>query len=403
MSVLPREDTPIVMIAYADHTKEIELHHCSPAVIEAIQACLGMATNNEKYSIILEFILERIPYTKHPEVFPRLYEAFLEKNDLYNRLERIIITGDTSYKTKPPHVQSFQDFCQKVPEWGSSKTSYVCFRDDPAFGGEITLKQREQYSALCYLHAPCVLIYYLRRKTDPSYNGLIEISKYIKNVFSGDMLYSHLFENNGGDSLEMLKFLTTHKNKIHSINTDELSVETFEKYGPLLIHSFLVYDDLCDLSISSHTKQTFRNTFYESTPLIETAQAIKQCLSFPSLCGNSAAIPLSPLTSSSSSPSLTPHVHNFFPVAQCVPRRKHALLLIGIRKCGSEYRFLYQNWWDRKQFFESDMWYMDMCEAEIHYIKDPITQILDTELVYGDFVETCWDTFEVRGTDISQR
>jgi uncharacterized protein YqgQ len=340
--------------------------------------------NHEDCKKILDFIYRYLDCCKYPDIYRQLREAFQYNDRLFDRLERIVLIGDTASDKVPDDVQTFESFCEKNPAWKNPE-SYVCFRDDPQYKGKCVLKQRVQHSALCYIHAPSVLLYYLYKRNHPEFHELIDISHYIKNNFNNELLYKHLFGDIGGDSLDLLRHLTMHKVSIKCVNVEDITQEMLKKYGPMLAHSFLVYEDLIRLNISSHNERTYEMSLHENKQRINYFRNSRQ-LSFSSLndlsmeCfneenifkdakGNACCVKISEL----------------------IPDKKHALLLVGIRKDENDTYYLFQNWWKGKQFFEANSFYVEKCEVAINFVKEEIQEFLQTDLICGEYFETCCD------------
>jgi hypothetical protein len=73
---------------------------------------------------------------------------------------------------------------------------------------------------------------------------------------------------------------------------------------------------------------------------------------------------------------------------------RHSMVLIGARKTSKgEYYFLLQNWWQGRCFIEVSGEYMHHCQAQITFVKKPITRKceLATFLSEALFAETSAD------------
>jgi hypothetical protein len=429
---------------------------------------------------IISFIREYIDYKKYPTIPSQLKFAFENRDNLYERLERIAQTGDTARDKVPEDVQTWEQFCETNPSWKSPE-SYVCFRDDPLYHNKFVLKQRVQHSALCYIHAPSVLLYYLYKRNHPEFNELIDISHYIRNNFNNDLLYKHLFGDIGGDSLDLLRHLTKHKVAIKVSNIEDVNREKLQKYGPMLAHSFLVYEDLIHSEISTHDQKTFTSELtgsdsvrpshfftnsrqfsvskifvsdnnindltsikdvkenntnnYDNKFIGNNNEDIVNCNTNDNIKdenknkdeneNNNISIKNkdeNKYTNNNLNDDEVININNFKNIfsdargfstslegafseerylsprnsranSPRVPDKKHALLLVGIRhdsNTNSDY-FLFQNWWKGKQFFEANIWYLDKCEVLINYVRDEINEFLKTDLICGEYFETCCD------------
>jgi len=140
--------------------------------------------------------------------------------------------------------------------------------------------------------------------------GMIDISGLTHNTFTSKQLEDHIFNDYGGSSEIMLKFIlepnSAISNLIPQIET------TLKEYGPLLVSRFEVYEDFYNDSIHS----------YSGRPQ-----------------GNYIGL--------------------------------HAMVLIGIRHENNSTSYLLQNWWKQKQFVEVDHVYLKACSPVLFYVKTP--------------------------------
>jgi hypothetical protein len=229
------------------------------------------------------------------------------------RLDRILrIEGDKTDCKIPYDVQSFDAFCKIVGEWSCSKNSYVFHRDHPKVSSKDVLVQRAQLSGLCYIHGPDMLQHYLvSMNSDKA--GMIDISKLIHDTFDAKQLEEHIFNDHGGSSDVMLKYILEPNSVIAS--TDILNIEErLQEHGPLLVARFQVH-------VNFHEDN---GTFiYHGKPEGKT-------------------------------------------------KGLHAMILIGTRKDGNGKRlFLLQNWWKQKQFVEVDEEYLGACEPILFFVRTP--------------------------------
>jgi len=71
-----------------------------------------------------------------------------------------------------------------------------------------------------------------------------------------------------------------------------------------------------------------------------------------------------------------PLSHIGLPVSGATEVRTHAMVLIGYRKVGEDFRFLVQNSWSSKPFFEVDAVYLGGCDAVLTFVRTPQTHVL---------------------------
>jgi hypothetical protein len=338
-------------------------------------------------NLLIEFVTSKLNCTQqHLEDTIKAIKNKDNPNFLYKRLSRIVLMGDIALDTIPQGVQTWDMFCDRIPEWRDQQKSYVCFRDDENYKSKNVLKQRVQNSALCYLHAPSLLVYYLYKKTHPEFNEIIDITAFIRNNFTKELLTKHIFEDFGGNSLQIFKDITKHEARIKACNIEEIDKNFLVKYGPVLAHSFLIYDDMIDMNISSHTIGNFKNSF----AIISSNSISKLSL------GQISQISLSDLSISNVKNTVSDisDISDTNDTKQ-IPDKCHALLLIGVRTDNKNKKYyLFQNWWREKQFFEADEEYLIQCEVELHYAAEKVVSIQNNIFLYGEYFETNCDVCE---------
>jgi hypothetical protein len=217
------------------------------------------------------------------------------------------------------HTFTFEEF----PGYANVTSSVIRMVNDPK-----TLVQRVQRSSLCYMHAPVVTQYYsiwnTKLKEDPgatSDHGMIDITAQIATYFKGDDLYSHVFEDKGGDSTLFLRRILHAKSSLFGLPPEMSSYEqvadALRKYGPALVPAFLVHKDFVNMSI---------------------------------------------------------HHHHGLPDEKH-PIDGHSMVLVGVRidEAGMIY-YLFQNWWPGKQFVEVSREYFLaslLAELPFYFIRTP--------------------------------
>jgi hypothetical protein len=241
--------------------------------------------------------------------------------------------GDKSLDNLPDDVMSFEQFCEKVPEWKDPASSYVCFRDDLSM--KESLVQRVERSGLCYIHAPVVLQHYLVTKGKNSVEkiGMINISTYIRDQFELNKLEKYIFENDGGSATIILDLILESGSKMSTGSPCLIQFETTLKmYGPHLVSQFMVYEDF----------EKNGNLIYHGTPS-----------------------------------------------GKCIGR--HAMVLVGVRKENEKMKFLLQNWRAKKQFVEVDDEYLTECGAFVSYVQTQQTKIPVHFTTTNFFFAECMD------------
>jgi hypothetical protein len=239
-----------------------------------------------------------------------------------------------------PNLQTWDLFCEANPAWNSEK-AYVCFRDDPRYNGKFVLKQCVQSQGLSFIHAPVVLLHYLYLRSHPEFDKMIDITELAICAQTGLLDCGEIIQpfKISGNSLDLFRHLTKHKVLMKSCNIEDITIDKLKQYGPLLVHSLTVLDDLIFGSISSHIgrpKDPYSSTIYEVN-------------------------------------------------------KKHSILCVGMREEDGKKYFLFQNWWRGKQFFETDAEFLEQCEPQIHYAYNDVYQFISAKLVSGDYFETSCD------------
>ena len=279
---------------------------------------------NEKDAAAMEFLREKVLVDYYPPVRDAEIRWILDPSSAPNdklrkkyesskeRLDRILeAKGDVVSDVIPAEVQHFDAFTNQIPEW----------RDATAVVPKEHMVQRVQKSGLCYIHGPDVLQHYLVLRSGTA-SGMINIVLYIKQHFTAEQLYGHIFGNHGGSSATILEHILLPKSILlpfGNYNNPSYIAELFNTYGPALVSLFVVHNSFTDSKQLSHT--TLPNDDDD-------------------VLG------------------------------------RHAMVMIGYRKTdGGEYRFLIQNWWTEKQFLEVSPEYLEACRATLHFVKTPQTEI----------------------------
>ena len=169
-----------------------------------------------------------------------------------SRLDRLLANeGDVVSDTIPEGVQTFSDFCSLHSLWNDPLTSFIFHRDHPSVASKSNvLRQRSQLSGLSYIHGPDLLQHYLLEMNSEGAVGMIDISKLIRDSFSTRSLEKHIFDDEGGSSIDMLKTILQEGSVMASANraySDQL-----RDYGPGLVSAFNVHPDFANCSVFKH-------------------------------------------------------------------------------------------------------------------------------------------------------
>ena len=169
-----------------------------------------------------------------------------------DRLKTIVCTsGDTRSDFIPSEVQSWDHaMSNELAHWDSNGTAttgeyYVWSTGfDQRWPPEAKRPfQRSQRSRLCYMHAPILLISYIRRSRCQKDVRMINMIEWMRTSFSSRLLHRHIFENLGGDSQDILQKLLGGPGPRRTVPKQwcEIDQDVFRLYGPALVCRFGVY------------------------------------------------------------------------------------------------------------------------------------------------------------------
>eukprot|EP00291_Cryptomonas_curvata_P027264 CAMPEP_0172160930 /NCGR_PEP_ID=MMETSP1050-20130122/5835_1 /TAXON_ID=233186 /ORGANISM="Cryptomonas curvata, Strain CCAP979/52" /LENGTH=262 /DNA_ID=CAMNT_0012830755 /DNA_START=144 /DNA_END=932 /DNA_ORIENTATION=+ len=226
----------------------------------------------------------------------------------------------------PPEVQSWAQFKVIVPEWDDVPNSFVWFRDAISSNP----LQRAQNAGLCYIHTPVLLVSYLQLKLGMKDGKMINIVKWIKDSFNAEDLRRHIFDDEGGDSKDILSSFMSDFIKPWF----EVDAALMLEYGPAMVSRFSVSEDFADADQLRHHGK--------------------------------------------------PGV---------LVKGRHSMLLVGVRfeklsDGNVEKIFLLQNWWKQKQFVEFSESYLVACKAEAVFVKGPQHLLSTIPSVIANYAET---------------
>ena len=116
--------------------------------------------------------------------------------------------------------------------------------------------QRHQLSGLCYMHAPAVVQYYniwhhaIKQGTETDHK-MLDLARVIRDTFSADKLYQHVFKDDVDSSSMFLKFILQPESIILPSVPDRFQ-DDLEQYGPGLVAQFEVHGDFFDSNVRHH-------------------------------------------------------------------------------------------------------------------------------------------------------
>ena len=106
--------------------------------------------------------------------------------------------------------------------------SYVVFRDHHDLNSKPhALVERFQTSGLCYMHAPVVLQHSLVAMTNTEKIPMLDMVKYLRMYMPPKELHYHVWENQGGDSLDFLTHILNSPPKFISVSNLGLTTTDF--------------------------------------------------------------------------------------------------------------------------------------------------------------------------------
>ena len=236
-----------------------------------------------------------------------------------HRLDRLLTTGgDAVSNTIPEGVQTLENFVSSNTLWSDPLKSFIFHRDHPSVAKKANvLRQRAQLSGLCYIHGPDLLQHYLVEMHNAGPVGMIDISKLIRDCFSSRKLEKHIFDDEGGNSLEMLNFILE-KDSLSINGNINTYCQQLRDYGPGLVSLFRVHEGFNDRSVHKHHGR---------------------------LQGKYVGL--------------------------------HCMVIIGSATDPTSGKSIYllQNFWKQKQFIEVDEEYLENSGAVLHFVKTSQTQI----------------------------
>lgn len=251
------------------------------------------------------------------------------------RLTTIVEKGEMSPTRVNLDVDSmFEDFLIKHDEWNGAE-AFVVFRDHQDLHGKShALVERFQKSGLCYMHACVVIQHYLVAMNNEVEIPMLNMAEFLKVHMPADILYQHIWNNKGGDSLEFLKSILKETPESESIHhcSNRKDLESMDQclrsYGPGLVSGFSV-------------SKSFIGDDWQH------------------LGKNQAK----------------------------VFEGRHAMVLVGNRIVNGNQRFLLQNWWKSKAYIEIDVDYLISSNATVHFIKERQLEMGDFPTNYETLVE----------------
>jgi hypothetical protein len=235
----------------------------------------------------------------------------------------------------PADVTSFQQAMRMMPKWDDPLTSYIFHRDDPDIlpeNRDQVLLQRVLEKEAGYLHAPVILQHYVvsKRKKSRMSPEILDIAKYIREVFKHEQLFNHIFLDKGMPSTDFLSMILDHDSVIRKVDFEFIDAAFLREHGPVLLSEFPICDDFA----------------------ADDGRLVHDLAE----CDDPApGAPRPPPVACANRRNFTLYTDEA--TGRCV--RYHAMLIIGARTEGASRRFLVQNWWRRHQFLELSIEYLE--------------------------------------------
>jgi hypothetical protein len=246
-----------------------------------------------------------------------------------------------------------------VAEWAILDGSYTVFDEKVQ---EIVL--RKQLSKKCFLHAPAVLGGYLVQHATESFQGMVDLTKFVRHYFCDESLSRLVAHDLGGDSMDVLRSLVGEAGFLirrpRSATFVENIVSYLKLYGAALVRSFEIDD----------TMMAFRQPMLVSSDVIMAR--LHTVLQYTKdtdeqLYGNWKTLVAEWATQDEY--ERIPLFDNYVPGIT----RLHAMVLVGYRHdIGRGYNFLLQNWWPHMQFLEVTAEFLMASQAEVVFVDEPV-------------------------------
>ncbi|KAJ3232578.1 hypothetical protein HDU78_006982 [Chytriomyces hyalinus] len=283
----------------------------------------GMDTSQPQEKLLLFLYAKGILAKESPEERKPIFNAVLHGSsqvsaERLKRLTTIVNVGEKSPMRATLDAKTFFDaFVELHPEWAPGEGVFVAHRDHPDLHGkEHALVERFQKIGLCYMHAPVVLQHYLVAMNNTERTPMLNIADFLKTKMNGTQLYHHIWDNQGGDSLEFLKSILAkkpdRKGIVHKLVNDTTDLTSLLKTnGPGLVSGFRVTSDF-------NARQWQHEGYSREGEVVG----------------------------------------------------RHAMLLIGCREAGGKVWYLLQNWWKTKAYVEVDIAYLAASECLVHFVTE---------------------------------
>ena len=259
-----------------------------------------------------------------------------------------IVSAEGDIDTFSQNHELYKNVC-KTYELYLQKEESVGFLQ----ASEATLFVRHQKDGNCFLQAPCVLAAYWQQKHGLTEGAPVDVSKFIRHSFTDDQLIKYVIENNGGDSIDVLKKIISEDISTFKGSYLELNPENIEKclsqYGAGLVSSFKVDSKFANAIANSKLGYVqFRGT---TRGLVQIKYSPKDEKD----------------TGSSSSYDGDRHKERITNDGSKVVEETHAMILIAARRDKNNIWLILQNSWEDMPLVEVSLDYLVACDASISF------------------------------------
>lgn len=242
------------------------------------------------------------------------------------RLANLLLGYDFAGIGKPSEALS--TFLAANPEWNSSNSSYMLFRDHPLLAGEMV--RRIQLSAACSYHSVFVALSYLFQLTG-AVDTTVDISHYVLAYMDIEHVGTYLFGERGVDPETVVN----------------------SAYQPALGSR---YPSLLHMGDSSPDVALLASVWTSDCYISRLGSRFND----PGMMSYAAPLAGSDLPG-------------------------HSMLVVGVRldTSSSQYFALLQNWWDGKEVVAMREDYWRECGASAFFVKTPQTELRSNLQTFG--------------------
>ena len=288
-----------------------------------------MHYDGDKKKVLLWLYL-RVFYGDSAKRKPAI-KAIIENDNAVKRLESLLNSTSDNYTEND---ETFYENWKKVVENWSRRDSCVTIFEGSKSPTVVLRKQ--QLMSNCFLHAPAVMHSYLLQRDLDGFEGVVDISIFVRRNLDDDALFrlamvacgvSYDILDSLLDSATLASVWSTYKkfgNKIH---------QHFGTYGPGLVSNFTIEATMISVAEKNARKE------------------------FPEI----------------------PHFENYGSAAE--GGMTHAMVVVGTSNTNGSHKFLLQNWWNGLQFLTVSEDFLKKSGCCVHFVADKVEKSQDFEMV----------------------